>query len=167
MGRGIIIIIVIGIIIVLGALFFIFNTSSDNQINSGNNLDQLIVNEEENSGSVSNNEVNEANDGESAGNTIEISDSGFSPSRLEINQGDRVTFINNGNAPSWPASAVHPTHKSYPGSDIAKCDSGEEIFDACKGLSKGESFSFTFNEVGEWRYHNHLNPSLTGVVVVR
>ncbi|MEK6824273.1 MAG: hypothetical protein AABY02_00300, partial [Nanoarchaeota archaeon] len=62
----------------------------------------------------------------------------------------------------------HPSHKNYPGSDIAKCGTSEAstIFDACKGLAQGESYSFTFNEVGSWNYHDHLNPNLRGTVIV-
>ena len=40
------------------------------------------------------------------------------------------------------------------------------IFDTCKGLKKGESYEFTFNEIGSWKYHNHLNPGQQGTVVV-
>lgn len=105
---------------------------------------------------------------ETKGNVVEITSSGFSPQSLTISQGLAVTFINKGSALSWPASAVHPTHKVYPRSDINKCATLEEknIFDACKGLKRGESYSFTFNEKGSWRYHDHLNPSSTGVIVV-
>ena len=69
----------------------------------------------------------------------------------------------------WPASALHPTHTVYPGSDIQKCGTseGDKIFDSCTGLNKGESFSFTFNEKGDWRYHDHLNPNLNGVITVQ
>jgi len=61
---------------------------------------------------------------------------------------------------------MHPTHTVYPGSDVKKCGSDESIFDACKGLEQGESFSFTFNEIGSWGYHDHLRASTTGKIVV-
>lgn len=100
--------------------------------------------------------------------TIEITSSGFSSNNLEINQGDTVTFINQGSSSSWPASAIHPTHKVYPDSDINKCGTTEEIniFDACGGLGQGESYSFIFNEVGTWGYHDHLKVSNTGIIIV-
>lgn len=99
---------------------------------------------------------------------VEITPSGFSLQSLTISQGESVIFINKGSVLNWPASAVHPTHKLYPGSDINKCSTPEEknIFDACKGLKKGESYIFTFNEKGNWRYHDHLNPSSTGIMMV-
>ena len=105
----------------------------------------------------------------SSSNIIEITDSGFSPTQITIQKGESLTFINKGAAESWPASAVHPTHQVYPGSDIAKCNSPEQatIFDACRGLKQGESWSFTFSEPGNWKYHDHLNPGLRGQVDVQ
>lgn len=104
-----------------------------------------------------------------ARNVIEITSSGFNPSKITIDKDDSVTFINKGNSKAWPASALHPTHKVYPGSDIEKCDTAEEsnIFDACRGLENGESYSFTFNERGIWNYHDHLKSSNFGSIVVR
>lgn len=100
--------------------------------------------------------------------SIEITSSGFSPKTLEINSGDTVTWTNKDSRSHWLASAVHPTHTIYPGSSINKCGTSEalSIFDSCKGLSSGESYSFTFNEKGTWGYHDHLGPSLTGTIVV-
>ncbi len=100
--------------------------------------------------------------------TIKITPSGFSPKNLEINKGDIVLFLNEGSSSSWPASSVHPIHTVYPGSGISKCGTVEEenIFDACKGLANGESYSFTFNEIGTWGYHDHLIPSKNGKIIV-
>lgn len=97
---------------------------------------------------------------------VKITASGFSPKTITIKAGDTVTFFNEDSNKHWPASAMHPTHTLYPGSDIQKCGTGEQIFDACRGLEQGESFSFTFNEKGSWKYHDHLSVSSTGTVVV-
>lgn len=99
-------------------------------------------------------------------NTIKITASGFEPKTLTIEVGTTVTFVNEDSNKHWPASAVHPTHEVYPGSSIKKCGTGEKIFDVCKGLAQGESFSFTFNEKGSWKYHDHLSISSTGTIVV-
>ena len=100
--------------------------------------------------------------------TIEINSEGFSPNPLIVGQGDTVTWINKDATEHWTASAMHPTHTVYPGSDINKCGTSEEknIFDSCKGLAQDEEWSFTFNEKGEWKYHDHLNPKLFGKVIV-
>ena len=100
---------------------------------------------------------------------IKITDNGFEPKEIEITKGTKVIWINESNRPSWPASDIHPTHRLYPGSGIEKCGTPEQdkIFDACKGLAQGESWSFTFNEIGEWGYHDHLNPIWTGKIIVK
>ncbi|GBD34517.1 hypothetical protein HRbin35_00242 [bacterium HR35] len=100
---------------------------------------------------------------------IRITNNGFEPKEIEITKGTKVTWVNESSNPSWPASAVHPTHRVYPGSGIEKCGTPEQanIFDACRGLNPGEKWSFVFNEVGEWYYHDHLNPSFKGEIVVK
>lgn len=100
---------------------------------------------------------------------IEITSSGFSPNTVTIEKGTYVIFVNKESRSSWPASAIHPTHKVYPNSDIEKCGTSEEtlIFDACKGLAEGESHSFKFDEKGTWKYHDHLKPGFTGTIIVQ
>src|SRR3989344_4262739 len=101
-------------------------------------------------------------------NIVEITSSGFNPSSLTVKAGTKVTFLNKDSVEHWPASAIHPTHTVYPGSDIKKCGTNEQgnIFDACRGLSEGEAFSFTFNEKGNWKYHDHLNLNSRGEIIV-
>ena len=99
---------------------------------------------------------------------VEVNADGFNPSSVTITAGETVTWVNRHSVHSWPASAMHPTHRMYPGSDINKCQSTERslIFDACQRLEQGESYSFMFYEKGTWRYHDHLNPTHSGTVVV-
>ncbi len=97
-----------------------------------------------------------------AAKTVEITSTGFSPATVTIKAGEKVAFVNKGSGLHWPASAVHPTHAMYP--ESGGCIGSK--FDACKGLATNEEWSFTFNEKGSWNYHDHLNPSLTGTIVV-
>lgn len=97
-----------------------------------------------------------------AASVIEIKADGFYPSTLTIEQGETVQFINKDTKPHWPASAVHPTHTEYP--ETGGCIGSK--FDACAELKRNETFNFTFNKIGEWKYHDHLNPGVTGTVVV-
>lgn len=113
------------------------------------------------------NSSDEANDDNNQNQTISYTDSGFSPSTLNISAGTMVKFVNNSSLPVWPASAMHPTHKEYPGSDIVKCVTGEIIFDACRGIAPGESWSFTFDIKGAWKYHDHLKASNFGTITVK
>ncbi|HLC64512.1 MAG TPA: plastocyanin/azurin family copper-binding protein [Candidatus Nanoarchaeia archaeon] len=98
-----------------------------------------------------------------SGSTIEVTSSGFSPNSITINSGDTVTWINKDSAPHWPASAMHPTHLLYP--ETGGCIGSK--FDACGEIPPGGSWSFTFSQKGEWKYHDHINPgSMFGTVIV-
>ncbi len=88
---------------------------------------------------------------------------GFHPKELAINNGETVIFVNKDTAPHWPASGMHPTHTDYP--EPGGCIGSK--FDACGGLNRGESFSFTFTQNGEWEYHDHLNSGLNGRIIVK
>ena len=79
---------------------------------------------------------------------------GFEPATVTIRQGDTVTFINDSTKPDWPASNVHPTHQIY------------SEFDPKRPLAAGESWSFTFTKVGEWKFHDHLQANVTGLIIV-
>ena len=72
--------------------------------------------------------------------TVAITEEGFSPSKVVISKGDTVVWVNNGEKLHWPASNYHPTHNLYP--ETGGCLGSK--FDACKGLSKEETYSFTF-----------------------
>jgi plastocyanin len=106
------------------------------------------------SGCGGNGDDNGGGSSSGGGTVVKITDDGFEPSSLTVSSGDTVTFDNESSDDSWPASDVHPTHQNYPG------------FDAKKPLLSGESYSFTFTKTGEWGYHNHLEPDVTGTIVV-
>ncbi len=100
---------------------------------------------------------------------IHMTPAGFEPSKITITPGTIVTFINEDATDRWPASNIHPTHRIYPNSDIDDCSTEKEtlMFDACRGIPLGESWSFTFNESGIWRMHDHLVPQFTGTITVQ
>lgn len=96
---------------------------------------------------------------------VSYTDQGFSPKSIAINEGDTVTWVNESSRGMWVASDIHPTHNEYPEESASDCSGSS--FDACGAFSPGENWSFTFNEVGEWGYHDDLNLSRTGIVVVK
>ncbi|MBI4137996.1 MAG: hypothetical protein HY482_00145 [Candidatus Wildermuthbacteria bacterium] len=100
--------------------------------------------------------------------TVVFTDEGYNPKQLAITQGDTVVFKNEGSMPTWPATAMHPTHTIYPGSDIEKCGTQDEagLFDACRGIEPGKEWSFRFQEKGAWGFHDHLNVAHTGKITV-
>tara|TARA_B100000745_G_scaffold300564_1_gene255321 strand:- start:7977 stop:8738 length:762 start_codon:yes stop_codon:yes gene_type:complete len=86
--------------------------------------------------------------------TVRYTDQGFLPKRVEIQVGDTVKFINESSRPMWVASDVHPAHTILP------------TFDQFTTSAYGESYFYTFQEAGEWRYHDHVNANELGTVMV-
>ena len=82
-----------------------------------------------------------------------LGDGAFAPERLDILAGDEVVFVNDSRIPVWPASNIHPTHEIL------------SSFDPLEAIAPGESWTYTFVDNGYWRYHNHIDPSETGLVV--
>lgn len=80
---------------------------------------------------------------------------GFVPSNLEIKVGDTVSFKNESGKGMWVASNPHPSHSETP------------EFDAGISVATGNSWSFTFTEKGSFGFHNHLNSSQGGKIIVK
>jgi plastocyanin len=95
--------------------------------------------------------------------TISYTDSGYSPSTVSINKADSVIFVNNSTKEMWPASAMHPSHNVYP--EAGGCLGSK--FDACAKIAVGQSWSFQFNQVGAWGFHDHLTPNFFGKITVQ
>lgn len=97
--------------------------------------------------------------------TVTYTDEGFSPKAVTIPQGGTIRFVNESSHEMWVASADHPTHIVYPETTGSDCIGS--AFDGCRSLSNGESWEFTFNQVGEWGYHNHKRVSQLGTIIVK
>jgi len=86
---------------------------------------------------------------------VNISKNGFTPVVIKVKKGTTVTWTNTDSAVHQVASDPHPTH-----------DKLKELGDG-EALAKGDSFSFTFEEVGSFTYHDHMNPlKFQGTVIV-
>lgn len=86
--------------------------------------------------------------------SVEYTQNGFIPKSMTVKVGTTVIWINKDINQMWVASAPHPQHTDLPG------------FDALKGYKTGETYSYTFTKVGNWKYHDHLTPSNSAVVNV-
>lgn len=89
----------------------------------------------------------------------------FAPQEVTIGKGGTVKWVNASTGNMWVASAQHPTHTAYSGTTRTQhCpDTAGTAFDQCVG---GGDYSFTFAKTGTWGYHDHLNASAFGRVVV-
>ncbi|OGE73542.1 MAG: hypothetical protein A3I07_01620 [Candidatus Doudnabacteria bacterium RIFCSPLOWO2_02_FULL_42_9] len=85
---------------------------------------------------------------------VTINSNGFSPASLTVKKGTKVTFKNSDTKTHWPASAPHPTHTDY------------LELDPLQAIAAGGTWEFTFTKVGTWKYHDHLNPTQFGTIVV-
>ena len=85
---------------------------------------------------------------------VHVTQKGFEPASVEVGAGETVVFENLDDEGHWPASDDHPTHERYP------------AFDPKKPVGPGTSWSVTLEKPGGWEYHDHMNPTLTGEVVV-
>lgn len=85
---------------------------------------------------------------------IELREDGFHPDTLTIKEGDTVRFTTINGQPFWPASNVHPTHTVYPD------------FDPRKPIPPDESWSYTFDDAGTYRFHDHIVSTYEGVINV-
>ena len=160
----VLIIIIIVLLLLIGGYFYFFTGDKGSKSET---INSNIVSDSTSSSS-STKETDSETELKPSGNVVEISENGFSPSVISINQGDSVIFQNVGKKAIWPASDVHPKHTVYPGSDIKKCNTAEasRIFDACRGIAPEGIYTFTFTERGSWEYHDHLSPRNKGTIIV-
>jgi plastocyanin len=128
-------------VVVLGLGVFVFAGISKD--GSNNNSDQVATDAVSGNGS----QIEVAA-------TISYTDSGFEPANQDVVAGQTVRFVNNSSVSMWVASDDHPTHTDYP------------EFDSKQGVGPGETYDFTFEEVGKWGYHDHLNDEFKGSITV-
>lgn len=87
-------------------------------------------------------------------NTITLTADGFSPAVLTIKKGETVTWVNKSGVDATVNSDPHPIHTDYPPLNLG-------------AFSDGGTLSLTFDTPGTHGYHNHLNPSQKGKIIVQ
>ncbi len=136
---------VLGALIVIVLGFFFVTKMGNNQSTTGNSTTST-----ETTASPTSTES-----ATPAAQVITYTNSGFTPKTLTVKVGDTVTFTNDSSQSMWVASNPHPTHTDYAG------------FDAKTGMSRGESYMFTFTKAGTWGFHNHLHSTDGGTIIVQ
>lgn len=86
--------------------------------------------------------------------TVRYTNAGYEPPFLSVPVGTMIQFVNESDAEMWVASNEHPAHTDLP------------TFDQFGLSSKGSTYTYVFDQVGSWAYHDHLNPEREGVVEV-
>lgn len=86
---------------------------------------------------------------------VSIAADGFTPASLTLTLGTTVTWTNTDTNPHRVASDPYPTNDGLPG------------FDSTEALQTNDHYSYTFNKVGTFTYHDQQNPyDLKGTVTV-
>lgn len=86
--------------------------------------------------------------------SVVLTKTGYVPDAIRITKGARVTFTTDQSASFWPASNPHPDHTIYP------------AFDPMGPVAASSSWSFVFDRIGTWGYHDHLQSYLIGTIYV-
>ncbi len=169
----------IAVVVVLVVALFIYNQHNKQTqpaTESNTNTVDLNTNTSENTNESNTNTTNDNGNGNANANVntnttntnsnsntsgkpsvFEVTYNGtsFSPSTINAKVGDVVIFKNSSDSSFWPASDPHPTHTNYP------------EFDAKRPIPSGQTYEFKFTKAGSWGYHNHLNPSARGTIIVK
>ncbi len=85
---------------------------------------------------------------------VELNEDGFTPNEITILRGQSVTWKTTRGKQFWPASNLHPSHTLYP------------EFDPLNPVPADQTWTFRFDKIGSWIYHDHLSPYYKGKVNV-
>lgn len=85
---------------------------------------------------------------------ITLTKDGFDPSVLTIKAGTKVTWLNQSGADATVNSSPHPLHTDYSPLNLGS-------------FANNESVSLVFDKPGTYKYHDHLNPTRFGQIVVQ
>lgn len=129
--------IIVVIAVLLGGFFLLGNKTKDNQVN------QNQTTQKQNPTPAKTVE----------GKEVAVTNTGFEPQTITIKAGQRVVWTNKSGASVTVSSDSHPTHLLWPFLNLGQ-------------FADGSSVSVVFEKAGKYTYHNHLNPSQTGTVIV-
>lgn len=87
-------------------------------------------------------------------NVVTLTTSGYSPASLTVKAGTTVTFMNKSGSKATVSSDPHPVHTAYPPLNLGS-------------FADGGTLTLTFDKPGTYGYHNHLNPTQTGKIIVQ
>ena len=144
------------VVIVLGGLWWFFYSTDSSKTENSAASTQSEAPEATSSAETSSDIVEESEE-ESAGNIITYTNSGYGPQSLTVKTGETITWKNDSSSTIQIGSANHPTHT------INRDITGNNFVIE---LAPGESAQVQLTRTGEWGYHDHLRPSMTGTITV-
>lgn len=135
------------IIIVLGGMFLFLKTNNQASNNSSLNAQPTNQTRTTSAPTVSSTATEK---------TVEVTltSQGFSPSTITIDKGTKVVWTNKSGEAATINSDPHPFHTDYAPLNLGSFNDGEKL-------------ELVFNKSGTYKYHNHLNASEKGTIVVK
>lgn len=104
--------------------------------------------------------------GDSDERAITVEHVAFSPASVEVDAGTTVTWTNRDDEVVHTVTSGLPGDKGVPGLDNGTPAQPDGAFDG-EIDGAGATFSFTFDEAGEYAYFCRVHQSMTGEIVVR
>ncbi len=149
-GQWIVIYVIIGAII-YGLVYFFFSAKKGGyNYNQTGQPQQQITTQQPTSGS----QAAPTSTSTNQQNTVTLTQDGFSPATLTVKAGETVTWVNKSGTDATVHSGPHPIHTSYPPLNLGS-------------FSNGGTLSLRFDKPGTYSYHNHLNSSQNGTIIVQ
>lgn len=134
--------VIIAVVVMGGGYYLLKGQSYDQSKQQAGEAPTVVVSEEKKEGVDMEKEtvVNETADG-------------YKPKTVTVKVGAKVVWTNKSGEVGDVSSAQHPTHLVYPPLNLGNFDDGASV-------------SLVFDKPGTYKYHDHLNPSRFGTVVV-
>lgn len=86
---------------------------------------------------------------------VDITSAGFVPATISVKIGQAVVWTNEDTAVHTVASDPYPADNILP------------TLNSKQSLDTNDSYTFIFNHIGTFTYHDNLNPGLEGTVIVK
>lgn len=84
---------------------------------------------------------------------VTLNANGFFPVTLTIKAGTKIVWANKSGGMATVNSDPHPQHTDYPSLNLGR-------------FNDGGTLELVFDKAGTYKYHNHLDASQTGTVIV-
>lgn len=144
--------VVVGIVVVVVAVLAIFLLSKSGSLYSPSPTQTSIQTPPSTTSTTQ--QPNSTNEATIEQNVVTLTRNGFSPSTLTVKAGTKVTWINKSGSQAAVNSNPHPIHTSYSPLNLGS-------------FSDGSTLILTFDKAGTYGYHNHLNPSQSGTIIIQ
>jgi len=136
---------IIVLIILLGGIYFL--SKNRTPTTTAPQTRQSTVSASGSQGTASSSSANQLN-------IVTLTKDGFSPTTLTIKAATAVAWVNKSGTDATVNSDPHPTHTAYSPLNLGS-------------FTDGGMLSLSFDKPGTYGYHNHLNPSQRGTIVVK